>query len=113
MRNVWLWVSAAALAFFTVLWFVNPAPAHEAPAGWNYPYECCGHGDCAPVEYTKTVDGEDIGNTKIHSGISLRPDKYKSIRPSPDNAIHVCATPDKAMGKGGRTYYCVFYPAGT
>lgn len=111
MLKVLAWIAAAMIAF-NVAALVG-ARGHDAPSGWAYPNFCCHDADCAPVDDVKFIDGEDKANTKLHAGISMNPQRYSHKLSSPDEKVHICATPDKVLGKGGRTYYCIFYPAGS
>lgn len=106
-------LSSATIGLLLGLWLVGLAQAHDAPSGWQYPAHCCHNADCAPADKVKFIDGEDKGATKLHKEITLNPRKYNHVLPSPDNNIHVCATPDNQSSMGGRTYYCIFYPAGS
>lgn len=81
-----------------------PAPAHQAPSGWEYPLACCSNHDCRevsaaavserPAGYVIRASGEVVGYSDPR------------VRRSPDGAWHVCSA---AGAETGRTI-CLFVP---
>lgn len=86
--------------FATVLLAPSKAAAHD----W-YPYECCHHMDCAPVD---RVDQSGSGGMTVTSrhGTAVVPESM-TRRESRDQRMHVCMQPSR----GGRMrVICVFIP---
>ena len=107
-RIIWLaiWAFITALAF--VLAYAEPAPAHQAPSGWSYPWECCSGMDCAPVEadaVQTTPQGYFVtimpGTHPQWPASQTRPITflipYAKGRASPDGHYHICFRPDGTL----------------
>lgn len=91
----------AGISTFSVV----PASAHDAPAGWSYPFACCANYDCQEVSsraiserpegYVVQTTGEVVGY------------RDKRVRNSPDGEFHWCA--HKSGLDAGKTI-CLFVP---
>lgn len=71
-------------SFGFLAWCVSqPARAHD-----DYPQECCGGYDCAPVEAAR-----DLGNGQLwisNGKAEAVTDEQTKFRTSPDNRVHAC-----------------------
>lgn len=97
------WLATAALSLL-VLACPAPARAHDAPAGWKYPFSCCSGYDCRPVP-TKSVS-EGPGGYVIKPTGELITYSDTRVRNSPDGEFHWCSV---AGADDGRTI-CLFVP---
>lgn len=80
-----------AASFLWVISVVNPALAHDAPSGWQYPWECCSGHDCAEISNDRVKPVDDGGY--LIDGKHLVP--RAEVKDSPDGAFHACfPTPD-------------------
>jgi len=92
-----------ATAFF--LWsYATPSAAHDAPAGWKYPYACCSGIDCRPVakkQISERPEGFVIQNTgEVIASSDTR------LRNSPDGEYHWCSV----AGEEHSRTICLFVP---
>jgi len=92
------------------------ARAHQAPSGWDYPFECCSEADCA------RIDASEVRETPSGFVVTIRPGRhpmwvterrqtvvlevpYQKARLSPDGFFHLC------MNDAGELL-CFFSPGG-
>jgi hypothetical protein len=81
------------------------ASAHDAPAGWKYPWACCSNMDCQQVQPSAVLErpqGYVIQSTGEMVGY-----RDKRIKDSPDGEYHWCA--HQAGLDAGQTI-CLFVP---
>lgn len=79
------------------------AKAHQAPAGWDYPFDCCSNTDCRQVP-ASAVNETPEGYT-VPSGELLKRNDRR-LKPSPDGLYHWCSV---SGVDDGRTL-CLFVP---
>lgn len=92
-----LGLSLIALSIF-------PSLAHDAPAGWKYPFSCCSGYDCREVSgkaISERPEGYVIQNTGEVLGYT-----DARLKNSPDGEFHWCSV---AGSNDGRTI-CLFVP---
>jgi len=85
--------------------FAAPAHAHDAPAGWKYPWACCSNMDCQEMPdkaITERPEGYVVNGT---GEVVAYADKR--VKDSPDGLYHWCA--HKAGIDAGQTI-CLFVP---
>lgn len=80
------------------------ARAHDAPAGWSYPFACCSGYDCREVKASAVA--ERPGGYVIASTGEVLPYSDARIMHSPDGQYHRCSVAGK---NDGRTI-CLFVP---
>lgn len=90
-----------------ILAMPTPAKAHQAPSGWQYPYECCSDHDC----YQITRDDIEI----VDDGYLIKASRDHQIVPfsrakaSPDGGWHRCSV----GGDPEAWTLCLFVPEGS
>jgi hypothetical protein len=110
-------LSASITIAFTMLVAVaTQAPAHRAPFGQDYPFECCSEADCAPI------DTSAVRETPSGYVVTVMPGRhpmwpterrqpvvldipFQKTRLSPDGLFHLC------MNDAGELL-CFFSPGG-
>lgn len=100
MKALLFGMSLAALC----LGIVAGAKAHDAPAGWSYPYACCSDQDCRPVG--SDAIGEGSAGYTIRATGEVLSYADTRVRFSPDGEFHWCSV---AGGSDTRTL-CLFVP---
>jgi hypothetical protein len=98
-------IASLAAAFSVTVLTALPAGAHDAPAGWKYPWACCANMDCqqvAPKAISERKDGYVVNSTGEVVAYS-----DKRVKDSPDGEYHWCAHP--AGLDAGHTI-CLFVP---
>jgi len=75
--------------------------AHQAPTGWDYPFECCSEADCAPI------DASAVREIRTGFVVTIAPGRHpmwpterreplvleiphQNTRQSPDGFWHLC-----------------------
>lgn len=95
---------AAALVGLALSACHPPAFAHDAPAGWSYPFACCSGLDCRQVD-EKAVLEHDGGYTIRATGEFIHSTDHR-IKPSPDGLYHWCSV----GGADDSGTICLFVP---
>lgn len=116
-RVVRIVVAMLLVLVLAYLAWTTSVRAHEAPAGWSYPFQCCSGYDCREVdgphadvrksavqiqfdeergEYVVSTTGERIGQL----GVDAR------TKSSPDGAFHWCSK----KGADDTATICLFVP---
>lgn len=62
---------------------------HDAPSGWQYPANCCGGTDCAPVPCDELAEDRNGGVIYWFKGTRLNFTPLQ-VQPSQDRQCHVC-----------------------
>jgi hypothetical protein len=81
-----------------------PAYAHEAPAGWQYPYSCCSGFDCREV--SSKVIGEGPEGYLIKGTGEIVSYSDARLKNSPDGEYHWCSV----AGADDTRTICLFVP---
>lgn len=104
--------TAALLGVAMWLLMAAVAGAHEAPAGWRYPYNCCHDNDCRPVggpsgdRHGITITFAPEGGYRISTtGETIMPGDSR-LKPSPDGEFHWCSVGGSDTG----STLCLFVP---
>jgi hypothetical protein len=96
----------AGLSLFAgVSAFSTPALAHDAPAGWSYPFDCCANYDCQEIS-SKAISERPEGYVVQTTG-EVVGYRDKRVRNSPDGEFHWCA--HQSGLDAGKTI-CLFVP---
>jgi hypothetical protein len=99
-------VAAFGAALLALTFWPSPADAHDAPAGWTYPFACCANYDCREVPADWVEERAD-GTYRIVATDERIPMTDRRVRNSPDGRFHWCA--HQAGLDAGRTI-CLFVP---
>lgn len=103
MRKL-LRVASIGIVCVLCLLYVVSAFAHDAPAGWQYPYACCSGIDCRPISQasiSELADGYHIAqNGEVLGYTDAR------IRESRDGDFHLCTV----AGEEKSRTICLFVP---
>lgn len=102
-RKLLIGIGAFAL-LIAGIWEVQKAWAHEAPAGWQYPYACCSGIDCRPVS-KKAISERPSGFVINSTGEVIAPNDTR-LRESPDGEYHWCTV----AGEDHSRTICLFVP---
>lgn len=96
--------ATAGFVLALALFAPRPAGAHDAPAGWSYPYACCSGYDCRQVP-TRTISESPNGYVINRTGevVSYSDTRVKDL---PDGEYHWCST---GGAEDGHTI-CLFVP---
>ena len=84
---------------------IMAAHAHNAPEGWQYPYNCCAGQDCRPVTHTGILK-EKGGGFWVTTTQEFIPYGSPKIKVSPDSDLHWCSVGGKPDGDT----ICIFAP---
>lgn len=103
----WSIVAAFFAALAVLVFLVATAHAHEAPAGWTYPWSCCSSMDCQRVDSPRVH--ETPGGYVVDGATDADPIGYqdKRVKDSPDGDYHWCAHPN---GIDANKTICLFAP---
>lgn len=96
----------AAVLVATVI-LSTGSEAHDAPAGWTYPWACCSGLDCQRVDEVRvheTPDGYVVDGSADTAAI---PYLDKRVKDSPDGDFHWCA---HQQGADVNKTICLFRP---
>lgn len=103
----WLQVAiliATAIGIGGLILWAGRAEAHDAPAGWSYPFSCCSGLDCREV--ADQAIGETATGYKIKATNELISYGDTRIKDSPSGRFHRCSV---AGADDSRTI-CLFIP---
>lgn len=104
-KFILLWLLLVAFAVGAAcLWFAVRASAHEAPAGWKYPFACCSGIDCRPV--AKATVSEQPDGFHIAQNGEVVTHNDTRLRESPDGEYHLCTV----AGEEHSRTICLFVP---
>lgn len=106
LRTALLGAAILLIAALLALTFARPAPAHEAPSGWSYPWQCCSGQDCRPVACDTL---EEIEGGKVRDIENGQTYERNMVQSSGDSRCHICTEQGKLDGKG----LCVFVQHGS
>ena len=96
---------AALAGSISLLFAVTlPAPAHDAPTGWSYPFKCCSGVDCRPVS-EKSISERPEGYVIQSSGEVVAYQDTR-VKDSPDGEYHWCSL----QGADDSRTICLFVP---
>lgn len=87
-----------------ILVMTSAAAAHEAPAGWSYPFSCCSGIDCREVK--DSAIGEGLAGYAIKATGEVIPMTDTRIKQSPDGHFHWCSV----AGLDDSRTLCLFVP---
>lgn len=96
--------AAAGIVCLLMAYLTMPAPAHDAPTGWSYPFSCCSNFDCRQVSakaIAERPEGYVIKNTGEVVGYA-----DQRLKASPDGEYHWCSVAGEAMSRT----ICLFVP---
>jgi hypothetical protein len=82
----------------------SPALAHQAPAGWTYPAECCSSFDCYEVK--DGVVEEVPGGYHVTTNNETIPQTSPKVKNSLDGHYHLCTAGGKPEGRT----FCILVP---
>jgi hypothetical protein len=101
---VYIAILFAFVIFPIIAALYSPAEAHEAPTGWTYPLYCCSNRDCVMLKSERVTEGPDGFRVTLlpgdHDFVKQQTSflvEYKSAKPSPDGAYHICISPELKM----------------
>jgi hypothetical protein len=100
---VGLFIAASCVTPLVV--FPSPAHAHDAPAGWKYPWACCSNMDCQEVSASAIAERPE--GYVIQSTGEVVAYTDSRVKASPDGEYHWCA--HQAGIDAGHTI-CLFVP---
>jgi hypothetical protein len=111
-------IGCVLIAGGIVLAAANSAPAHQAPSGWIYPWECCSGRDCTIIPASQVRATARGYEARLEPGQHnfLTPATggrdyvipYGQAKPSPDGDFHICIRPAYAQTPFG--LICFFAP---
>ena len=104
-RPNYLELGITLLACFLILGFflsrIVKAHDHSNQGGWKYDSDCCGAGDCSPIDGVMEIDGKYYYTTKLGSKPVVPQTK---LRRSGDGLTHACIYQDRL--------WCLYVPDG-
>lgn len=79
---------ACAIVAVAAIACTGLASAHDAPAGWTYPWSCCSNQDCHEVPEDAIKEGP--GGYELVTTGEVVPYGDKRVKDSPDGRFHAC-----------------------
>lgn len=103
--NIPLTIATASVLGTIAALYAPLVKAHEAPTGWQYPYECCSNQDCKPASHVEVR--ETRGGYLVVATGEVVPLMDRRVKDSPDGDFHICQVAgDFEHGK----VLCLFRP---